>query len=96
MLVIDRLKGNWKVKSLEKVKNSYRLESENKNYAIKIIKYDFEHFYFILSAIKHLQRRGFNNIPKILKNNQGQDYIKLENCGRGSKCGIHRFCVGAS
>lgn len=71
---------NIKVKSLEKVKNSYRLESENKNYAIKIIKYDFEHFYFILSAIKHLQRRGFNNIPKILKNNQGQDYIKLENC----------------
>lgn len=71
---------NIKVKSLEKVKNSYRLESENKNYAIKIIKYDFEHFYFILSAIKHLQGRGFNNIPKILKNNQGQDYIKLENC----------------
>lgn len=71
---------NIKVKSLEKVKNSYRLESENKNYAIKIIKYDFEHFYFILSAIKHLQRGGFNNIPKILKNNQGQDYIKLENC----------------
>ena len=42
---------NIKVKSLEKVKNSYRLESENKNYAIKIIKYDFEHFYFILLNI---------------------------------------------
>ena len=29
-----------KIKSLEKVKNSYKLESENKNYAIKIIKYE--------------------------------------------------------
>lgn len=71
---------NIKIKSLEKVKNSYKLESENKNYAIKIIKYDFAHFYFILSAIKHLQKRGFNNTPKILRNNQGNDYIKLENC----------------
>ena len=44
-----------KIKSLEKVKNSYKVESKNKNYAIKIIKYDFGHFYFILSAIKHLQ-----------------------------------------
>ena len=46
-----------KIKSLEKFKNSYKLESENTSYAIKIIKYDFGHFYFILSAIKHLQRR---------------------------------------
>ena len=68
-----------KIKSLEKVKNSYKLETENRNYAIKIIKYDFGHFYFILSAIKHLQRRNFNKTPNILKNNQGGDYIKLGN-----------------
>ncbi|WP_133014106.1 CotS family spore coat protein [Clostridium cuniculi] len=68
-----------KIKSLEKFKNSYKLESENTSYAIKIIKYDFGHFYFILSAIKHLQRRNFNKTPNILKNNQGGDYIQLGN-----------------
>ena len=52
---------------MEKVKNSYKVESENKDYAIKIIKYDFGHFYFILSAIKHLLRRNFNKIPYILR-----------------------------
>ena len=55
------------------------MESENKNYAIKIIKYDFGHFYFILSAIKHLQMRNFNKDPNILKNNQGREYIELGN-----------------
>ena len=68
-----------KIKSLEKFKNSYKLESENTSYAIKIIKYDFGHFYFILSAIKHLQRRNFNKTPNILKNNLGGDYIQLGN-----------------
>ena len=68
-----------KIKSLKKVKNSYKLESGNKNYAIKIIKYDFGHFYFILSAIKHLQMRKFNKVPNILKNNQGGEYIQLGN-----------------
>ena len=68
-----------KIKSLEKFKNSYKLESENTSYAIKIIKYDFGHFYFILSAIKHLRRRNFNKTPNILKNNQGGDYIQLGN-----------------
>lgn len=51
------------VKSLEKVKNSYKLESDNSTYAIKIIKYDFGHFYFILSAIKHLQKGALVKFP---------------------------------
>lgn len=70
---------NIQIQSIEKVKNSYRLETENGNYAIKIIKYDFQHFYFVLSAIKHLQKNNFNKIPNILINNDGLDYIKLEN-----------------
>ena len=67
------------IKSLEKVKNSYKLESDNSTYAIKIIKYDFGHFYFILSAIKHLQKRSFSKIPIILKNKNNGDYIQIEN-----------------
>lgn len=70
---------NIEIQSIEKVKNSYRLETEKGNYAIKIIKYDFPHFYFILSAIKHLQRNHFNKIPNILTNKDGSDYIQLEN-----------------
>lgn len=73
------LNYNIEIQSIEKVKNSYRLETENGNYAIKIIKYDFPHFYFILSAIKHLQKNNFNKIPNILVNKDGVDYIKLEN-----------------
>lgn len=70
---------NIEIQSIEKVKNSYRLETENGDYAIKIIKYDFPHFYFILSSIKHLQKNHFSKIPNILINNDGVDYIKLEN-----------------
>ena len=37
---------NIKVQAVEKVKNSYRIGTENGDYAIKIIKYDFPHFLF--------------------------------------------------
>lgn len=61
-------------KEIEKVKNSYKIITANGTYCLKIIKYDFPHFYFILSAIKHLQRNGFNDIPEIILNNNGLEY----------------------
>lgn len=73
------LNYDMEIKSIEKVKNSYKVETENSEYAVKKIKYDFGHFLFILSAIKHLQKRDFDSTPAILKNNKGGDYIKLEN-----------------
>lgn len=77
----ESIESNYDINviAIEKVKNSYRLETENTNYAIKIIKYDFPHFYFILSAIEHLQKREFHKIPKILNNKDGTKYIQLEN-----------------
>ena len=77
----ESIESNYDIKvlAIEKVKNSYRLETENTNYAMKIIKYDFPHFYFILSAIEHLQKREFHKIPQILNNKDGTKYIKLEN-----------------
>ncbi|WP_196001664.1 CotS family spore coat protein [Clostridium sp. 1001271B_151109_B4] len=77
----ESIESNYDIKvlAIEKVKNSYRLETENTNYAIKIIEYDFPHFYFILSAIEHLQKREFHKIPKILNNKDGTKYIQLEN-----------------
>ena len=69
---------NIKVQAVEKVKNSYRIGTENGDYAIKIIKYDFPHFYFILSAMEHLQKKKFSKIPIILNSVNGSRYVKLE------------------
>ena len=46
-------------------------------YCLKVIKYEFSHFYFILSAILHLQKRGFNKIPEILKTKNSKYYIEF-------------------
>ncbi|KFX54390.1 CotS family spore coat protein [Clostridium botulinum] len=66
------------VDNLEKVKNSYKIISKDKGYSIKIIKYNFEHFYFILSAIKHLQQNKFSKIPEFIRTRNGKEYINLD------------------
>jgi CotS family spore coat protein len=63
---------------LEKIKNVYRIKTERDTYCLKVIKYKYPHFLFILSAIKHLQSRGFNKVPEILNRVDGADYIRLE------------------
>lgn len=77
--IIDLIKNNYdiQINSIEKVKNTYKINSEEGGYCIKIIKYQFSHFYFILSAILHLQRRGFETIPEILKTNKGEYFINF-------------------
>lgn len=63
---------------IEKIKNVYKIHTEDKQYCLKVIKYDIGHFLFILSAIKHLQYKGFNSIPNIIKTKNRRDYISLE------------------
>jgi CotS family spore coat protein len=77
--IANLIKENYhlEVKSIEKVKNTYKVNATEGRYCIKVIKYQFSHFYFILSAILHLQRRGFNKIPEILKSKKGEYYIKF-------------------
>lgn len=58
-------------------RNSYKLESNKGVYGIKIVKYTFPHFNFILSAIKHLNKKGFKKIPTILNTKDNIEYIKL-------------------
>lgn len=65
------------VESIEKVKNTYKVNAKEGRYCIKVIKYEFSHFYFILSAIIHLQKRGFNKIPELLKSKKGEYYIEF-------------------
>lgn len=68
-----------KVIDVEKVKNTFKIKSDDGDYCIKIIKYEFAHFNFILSAIKHLQKRGFKKIPEIIKTKDNTDFIKIDN-----------------
>lgn len=66
------------VENIEKVKNSYKIITKDNKYCLKIIKYEFPHFYFILSAIKHLQRNGFTNIPEFIMNKEKKEYGNID------------------
>lgn len=62
------------VDRIDKVKNSYKVITSQGAYSLKTIKYEFSHFYFILSAIKHLQKNGFTDIPKFILNNRKKEF----------------------
>ena len=43
----------FNIKSIDKIKNVYKIKNENdKEYCLKVIRYEFKHFYFIFSAMK--------------------------------------------
>lgn len=65
--------------SIEKVKNVYKIKCLEDNYCLKVINYEFEHFYFILSAILYLEKRGFKSIPHIIKNINDKYYVTFFN-----------------
>lgn len=69
---------NLKINNVEKFRGSYKIEAQDGTYALKIINYEFSHFIFILSAINHLQKKGFSTIPEILLNRYGKQYILLD------------------
>lgn len=71
-------KYNIKVDNIEKHKNVYKVYSKDKIYCLKVSKYDFEQFDFIISAIKHLIKNGFEGILQIINTEEGQDFIKLD------------------
>ena len=67
------------IENIEKIKNVYRIETKDQMYCLKIINYDFGHFLFIISAIKHLQNNKFQNIPQIITTKDNKEYIAIEN-----------------
>ncbi|WP_142413272.1 CotS family spore coat protein [Hathewaya massiliensis] len=68
-----------KVDNIKKVKNVYNIESDNKYFALKVIKYEFPHFLFIYKAMKHLQSNGYNKIPEFIPTKDGKEYIEVFN-----------------
>ena len=77
-VIKDLIEKNYdlEVKSSTKIKNTYKI-SADEEYCFKVIKYNFPHFYFILSAIVHLKNRGFSNVLDIIKDKKGNLYIEL-------------------
>lgn len=67
------------VTQVEKVKNTYKITADHEEYCLKIIKYQYPHFYFIVSAMKHLQNNEFEYVPRIIQTNDKRDYIYFEN-----------------
>ena len=66
------------VDNIEKVKNSYKIITKDEGYCLKVIKYQFSHFYFILCAMKHLQGNGFNNVPEFIMNKDRKEYGSID------------------
>lgn len=66
--------------SAEKIKNVYKLRSDNVDYCLKVVHYELEHFLFILEAIKHLNKREYKNVPEIIKTTREEEYVEFENC----------------
>lgn len=69
-----------KIDSIERVKNAYKIFSSDKVYCLKLVKYSYGHSMFIISAMKYLQKRGFEKIPQIIETKNGEDYISLGFC----------------
>lgn len=66
------------VSEVKKIKNVYKIKSNEKEYCLKVISYNYGHFLFILAAIQHLINKNFKNIPKVIKTVNQKQYIKLE------------------
>lgn len=65
-------------KEIQKIKNVYKITTKSSNYCLKVIAYDYGHFLFILSAIKHLIKNEFQCIPDIIMTKDKKDYIQIE------------------
>lgn len=69
-----------KIDSIERIKNAYKILSNGKAYCLKLVKYNYGHSLFIISAMQYLQDNGFEKIPQIIKTQNGENYISLGLC----------------
>lgn len=68
---------NIKITFIKKKKNVYKIESQDKNFCLKVIPYEFKHFNFIISAIKHLENKNFKTVPAMILTADNKKYINL-------------------
>ena len=79
--LVEKSQRNYglKIDSIERIKNAYKILSNGKAYCLKIVKYNYGHSLFIISAMKYLTEKGFEKIPQIIKTQNGNDYICVGN-----------------
>lgn len=77
----ESLINNYKISPLkiQKVKNAYKITTENDEYSLKIMHSSLKHLLFILKAMKHLENNSFSGSVKIISTIDNIDYITIEN-----------------
>lgn len=71
---------NIDIQSIEKIKNVYKIIStDNSKFCLKVISYEYPHFYFIVSAIEHLKNNNYKNILEIINTKDDKNYIEIKN-----------------
>lgn len=69
---------NINVKELWKIKNIFKVEDyDGRYYALKKISYEYRHFNFIINAIMHLQKNGFDGTVDFIKTKSNSNYIQI-------------------
>jgi len=76
------IEENYPIRVIEvvKLKNIYKVICPNEQYCLKTIKYNFGHFFFIISAMKHLYENNFEGSIPIIKTIANKDYIEIQSC----------------
>ncbi|OPJ63370.1 CotS family spore coat protein [Clostridium oryzae] len=70
---------NINATSVEKIKNIYKVSDGQKNYCLKIIKYELAHFLFIIGTINYLIENNFKAVLPIIRTVDGRQYISIDN-----------------
>ncbi|QCX33434.1 CotS family spore coat protein [Caloramator sp. E03] len=83
----ELIQNNYKIEvyEIEKIKNAFRIKTDNEYMCFKSSNYDIDQFRFIVSAIDYLYKRGFEGVLPPIKTKNGENFIKV-NEGYGYLC----------
>lgn len=73
------------VNDVERIKNAYKINTNEGYKCLKLSKYDAGQFKFIMEAIKYLIKNGYNSILHPYSTRDGEDFIKFDS-GYGYLC----------
>lgn len=75
------LNENYDINALEveKIKNVYKVKTEEGYKCFKASKYDIRQFGFIISVIDYLRIKGFEGVLPIYSTRNGEKFIKVDN-----------------
>lgn len=74
---IIEAKYNFTVSGIEQIKNAYKISTNEGYKCLKVSRYDFGQYKFIMEAIKHLINKGYDSVLHPYATRKGEDFIKL-------------------